>query len=108
MSDDYDAFEPSATYMSDESCDAFDQPELDKITEEVGQELGSLASNREGIKKQMFDSIVKFRNNGKNGIRKLAQLKTVFYLWILFDIFPELRTLLPLLNFKLDHVHSIP
>ncbi len=76
VSYDCDVFEPPA--MSDESCDAFDQSVIDKITKEVGQELGSLASNREGIKKEMFDIIVKFRDNDRNGSRKLAQLKTVF------------------------------
>ncbi len=42
VSYDCDVFEPPATAMSGESCDAFDQSVIDKITKEVGQELGSL------------------------------------------------------------------
>jgi hypothetical protein len=67
--------------LSDDSCDAFEQPVLqDEITgKKVGQELGSLAPNKEGIKKEMFNIIVKFRDNRRNRIRKLAQMKSEFY-----------------------------
>ncbi len=66
--------------VSGDSCDTFEQPVLqDEITEKrVAHELGLLASNREGIKKEMFDIIVKFRDNSRNGSRKLAQMKSEF------------------------------
>jgi hypothetical protein len=44
----------------------------------IGQKLANLASSRQLLKDQMFRQIVQFRENRKNGIRKLAQLKDQF------------------------------
>lgn len=43
-----------------------------------GHALGSLASKRENIREEMFKNIKIFRENPKNGVRKVGQLKTQF------------------------------
>ena len=44
----------------------------------IGQKLANLASSKYLLKDQMFRQIVQFRENRKNGVRKVAQLKEQF------------------------------
>ena len=60
-----------------ECCDV-EEPELPD-EKRVGQELGSLASSADKINKEMFSIIKQFRENRKNGLRKLALMKKEFY-----------------------------
>ncbi len=56
-----------------EGDDDFQQD--DTLQESVGKQLGSLASSRQKMKQDMFAQIVLFRDNRKNGSRKLAKMK---------------------------------
>ena len=71
-----DDLEPFDAIPNGHECQEDDEAE--KQAEAAGLALGTLASGRQKIKEQMFAQIVLFRNNRKNGTRKLTKLKQVF------------------------------